>query len=165
MENKELSAADVINFINNCTKKETSEEDAIKFINKVTKNTPDIENVIDFIDHCTEDEFKKIKSSRRIYKYVDNIRTRLEDDIENLKDEISDLENLSYDDIISYISNADDREIKKIAGELKEWIDYPYVQANNLYDEDKVKILLTAFDKYNLDQLMEKLEITWNDVI
>ena len=167
MENKELSVADVITFINNCTKKEVSSEDAVIFINRITKIN-NIDNVIDFIDSCTDDEFKKIRNTTRIYKYTNLIRTNLEDDIDNLKDEISDLEEEaepSFSKTIDYISNASQRELKRVYDEIRDYLDSESLVANNLYEEDKIKILLTASNKYNLDQLMEKLEITWNDVI
>ena len=43
-----------------------------------------------------------------------------------------------------------------------EQIDFPN---ENLYDYEKIKVLRVAFDKYNLDQLMEKLEIKSEDTI
>jgi hypothetical protein len=38
------------------------------------------------------------------------------------------------------------------------------IVCETLYDQEKLKVLKFAFEKYNLDQLMKKLEINYIDI-
>lgn len=130
------------------------------------KKELNLENVIEFINTC--DEFKEIKKCDRIRRYVNSIQDELQDEIERLQDDVRDLEDEcepSFDKAIEFIQNADKRDLNSIKEELNDNLDEPIFISNNLYDNDKMQILLTAFNKYSLDELMEKLQITWSDVI
>jgi len=97
--------------------------------------------------------YNSLSSSER--SYVDaEFEYRLEDDIRDRVEEDFDYNNVSVDDLMTYK-----------AEELYEELHWRYgkesvIVAENLYDEDKLEILKKAFDVYNLDQLIEKLEIT-----
>jgi len=66
---------------------------------------------------------------------------------------------IEIEDVLEFINQASDSEIKKIREEVGEVesVDFKY---DNLYDREKGLILKKAMQKYNLDQLIEKLEIT-----
>ena len=132
------------------------------------KKKLNLENVIDFCNICTKEEFKEIKKCDRIRTYVDSVRNELEEEIEGLQDDIHDLEyevDPSYSKTIDFIQNADQSDLHNVKEELIELLNEPSFGSNNLLDNDKMQILSTAFKKYNLDQLMEKLQIAWTDVI
>ena len=68
---------------------------------------------------------------------------------------------LDLDDITEYIDNASKDQIKVIRDHVSidednEDADYTF-KVDNLYTREKVMILKTAFKKYNLEQLVEKL--------
>lgn len=84
----------------------------------------------------------------RIYKNVD---IEVEVDIE-------------IDDVLEFINEASYTEIKLIREEVGD-IEFGGLKYDNLYDREKVLILKKAMQKYNLDQLVEKLEITQAEAI
>ena len=131
------------------------------------KKELNLENVIEFINTCEAEDFKQIKSSDRINIHIKIIKQRYLDDIDDLNEEISELKDEiepSYESTIDFIQSASDIELNGIKQEIADYLNEPSFVSNNLYDYDKMKILSTAFDKYSLDELMEKLQINWLQV-
>ena len=127
-----------------------------------------LENVIEFINTCEKEDFKQIKYCDRINKHINLVRDELQDEIEDLQDKIDDLEyecKPSYESTIDFIQSATNLELNEIKQEIADYLNETTFVPNNLYDDDKMQILSTAFNKYTLDELMEKLEITWLNVI
>jgi DNA-directed RNA polymerase specialized sigma24 family protein len=73
-------------------------------------------------------------------------------DIDDVKVEIS------VDDILSFVDDFDDEQLKELKKRIKVDEDI-----NNLHDELKSKVLKKAFNKYSLEELMEKLDIKYNE--
>lgn len=64
---------------------------------------------------------------------------------------------IDFEDLLELIESCDSEEsseIRKLIGS-----DMNDVHISNLYDEQKLEILKVAFNKYNLEQLQEKLNI------
>lgn len=61
---------------------------------------------------------------------------------------------VSFDDIMELIESCDDDELKIIRDLVGSSI-----KTNNLMDEQKLALLQIAFERYNLEQLQEKLDI------
>jgi len=70
---------------------------------------------------------------------------------------------IELEDILEYIEGCSKFELKEIKDEIGNVEnDFP---VNNLYDREKVLILKEAMKKYNLEQLIEKLEISQADAL
>jgi hypothetical protein len=65
---------------------------------------------------------------------------------------------VNFNDILDLIVSCDDYEKQQIRVAIGE-----QQKIFTLYDEEKTKILKIAFEKYSIDQLMEKLEIKYTD--
>jgi hypothetical protein len=65
---------------------------------------------------------------------------------------------VDFNDLLELIESCDDdekAEIRRLIG-----INFNFnIKVENLYDVQKQKLLEVAFEKYNLDELMEKLQI------
>ena len=67
---------------------------------------------------------------------------------------------MTFNDLLELIDTCDKYELD----EIRNLIGYTdIINVDNLYDEMKLKVLKVAFDKFNLDKLKSKLDITDND--
>ena len=67
---------------------------------------------------------------------------------------------MTFNDLLELIDTCDKYELD----EIRNLIGYTdIINVDNLYDEMKLKVLKVAFDKFNLDELKSKLDITDND--
>lgn len=67
---------------------------------------------------------------------------------------------LDFDDLIDIIDNCNSIELEIIRDAVES---ENQIKVDNLYDEQKLKVLKTAFDRYNLEELQEKLNIKNNE--
>lgn len=70
-----------------------------------------------------------------------------------------------FEDLLELIEDCDDSEKNKILETIgfKFTKDDEIISASNLYDEEKVKLLKCAFKKYDIDELMSRLDIKRNE--
>jgi len=103
-----------------------------------------IELLEDYFIDCSEEEqiaLKKYIKGKHIYKNVNDVDAEVDVD---------------FNDILSMIETCDINEkndIRNLIGNTNQF------ECESLYDEQKLKVLKAAFDKYDLDQLIEKLNI------
>jgi len=96
-------------------------------------------DVLELYDALSVREQEKLS-----YNFEDEIRSRIEDDIR--------------DDVKREFEN---KLSEKIESELRHEFEFDIIiKVNNLYEQSKMGILKVAFEKYNLDELIEKLDIT-----
>ena len=67
---------------------------------------------------------------------------------------------IEIEDLIDLINECDDGEFSKIRDCLTHtFIDEStWITSDNLYDEQKLKLLKTAFDKFSLEELEQRLK-------
>lgn len=70
---------------------------------------------------------------------------------------------IEIDDVLEFINEASDIEINLIREEVGD-IEIGGFKYDNLYDREKVLLLQEAMKRYNLDQLIEKLDIKQSEV-
>lgn len=72
---------------------------------------------------------------------------------------------VEFEDIVEYIENATKREKEQLSIYLydKSDVDDEFLSYNNLYDREKFLILKKAMEKYNLEELIERLDIKQNE--
>lgn len=68
------------------------------------------------------------------------------------------------EDVLEYIQSASPRDLETIRLQVGVENQEAF-QIDNLYDREKFLILRKAMEKYNLDQLIEKLGITQADAM
>ena len=73
--------------------------------------------------------------------------------------------NLDVNEVIDSIYELPERDIKKVRKELIGSEETPVDLYDNLYDRDKVLILKKAMKKYDLDELLNRLEITQSEAM
>ena len=59
---------------------------------------------------------------------------------------------VEFDDLLEMIGSCDEDELNQIRGMVS------YIKCDNLYDEQKMKMLISAFHKYELDELTLRLK-------
>jgi hypothetical protein len=63
---------------------------------------------------------------------------------------------VDFNDIMELIESCDENELR----EIREFVGSSEgIKTNNLMEEQKLALLKVAFEKYNLDQLQERLDI------
>lgn len=67
---------------------------------------------------------------------------------------------LDFDDLIDIIDNCNSRELELIRDAVES---EDQIKVDTLYDEQKLKVLKAAFNRYNLDELQERLNIKNNE--
>jgi len=68
---------------------------------------------------------------------------------------------ITFNDLLELIDTCDKYELD----EIRNLIGHTgIIDVDNLYDEMKLKVLKVAFDKFNLDELKSKLDITDNKI-
>lgn len=70
---------------------------------------------------------------------------------------------IQFSDILDIIEECDDSEIEKIKKDIGVNENQNTIRASNIYEEQKIELLKVAFDKYTLDELMEKLNIKYSE--
>ena len=70
---------------------------------------------------------------------------------------------IEFEDLLEIIESCDEEELNEIRDLIGEQSDNSGFDAHNLYDESKLKILKVAFKKYELDELMKRLDINNNE--
>jgi uncharacterized Zn finger protein len=66
-----------------------------------------------------------------------------------------------FNDVLDLIDTCTENEKRQILNQLKA---NDILIINTLEDEEKMKVLKVAFEKYNVSQLMEKLSINYIDM-
>ena len=70
---------------------------------------------------------------------------------------------IEFEDLLEIIESCDEEELNEIRYLIGEQSDNSGFDAHNLYDESKLKILKVDFKKYELDELMKRLDINNNE--
>lgn len=114
--------------------------------NLIVIENADANDVLDIYDELDSKEREKVK---------DHFEDELEDEIQSRLEE-----NFDYNDLSLYDLNPNTQEW--LYRELNDkfggrGID---IEVESLYDQDKVQILKKAFQKYTLNELIEKLGIS-----
>jgi hypothetical protein len=68
---------------------------------------------------------------------------------------------ITFDDMLQLINSCNENELDQIRSLIG--CSYKEFKADNIYDESKLKVLKVAYNKYNLDELQSKLNISNND--
>ena len=69
---------------------------------------------------------------------------------------------ITFNDLLELIGNCTESELKIIRNSIN-YFDTKHKEVDNLYDENKLRVLKVAFEKYTLDELQEKLNIKNNE--
>lgn len=88
---------------------------------------------------------------------LDGIRTCDEYECDQIRNIIGNDYDVSWRDVLTEIECASYYQIEEIKKMLH--IDEDIFKAENLYDELKVRLLKEAYNKYNLEELTDKLKI------
>ena len=123
-------------------------------IKQLTKNIDiDVEVELDYddidliTDDCDDDAerilIRKLLKGKSFTKYVEDFNADIYFDI---------------DDILELVDSCNNNEKEQILEEINYYKDEnTIIKCETLYDEQKMKVLKTAFDKYSLDELSQKL--------
>ena len=125
-------------------------------IKQLTKNIDiDVEVELDSEDIClltdecdSESEkilIKKALKGKTFTKYVEDFEADIYFDIDDILELVDGCSNFEKEQILDEINyNKDENTI---------------IKCENLYDEQKMKVLKLEFDKYDLDELIKKLNV------
>ena len=69
---------------------------------------------------------------------------------------------ITFNDMLDLIGSCTESELKIIRDSIN-YFDDKLKEVDNLYDENKLRVLNVAFGKYTLDELQEKLNIKNNE--
>lgn len=120
------------------------------------------EELISLIENSNKNELEEIlKLVNDILvnnKYKDRPRRIL-----NIETETDCEYDVDFDDLTDLILDCSSFEKEEILNMLREDDEDTLIQANNLYDEMRVRVLKSAFDKYSLDELQSRLDIKNNE--
>lgn len=116
----------------------------------------DMDEILELVEKCNHTEREKILK----------VINETEPSLGRVKKEIyiNDYVSVDFDyeidfhqilDLISYCSLDEKEEIISEIGLEED----SFFLANNLYDEQKVKLLKNAFDKYSLEELQQRLDL------
>lgn len=107
----------------------------------------DSEDIDLLTDSCFESEkilLKKLLKGKTFTKYVEDFDADIYFDI---------------DDILELVNTCNDYEREQILEEINyDKDENAIIKCETLYDEQKMKVLKSAFDKFNLDELEERLK-------
>ena len=93
----------------------------------------------------------------RIIKFIENLKD------ESLESVDIDCEyDVNFDDLMELIYNCNDSEKAEIKKAVTEY-DELEIRCDTLYDVQKFKVLKVAFEKYDLEELLERLDIKYSD--
>jgi len=124
-------------------------------IKQLTKSIDvDVEVELDYddidilTDECEDDAerllLRKLLKGKSFTKYVEDFEADIYFDI---------------DDILELVDSCNNYEKEQIIDDINYSKDYnTIIKCETLYDEQKMKVLKSAFDKYNLDELEERLK-------
>lgn len=106
----------------------------------------DIDTITDNIEGDEERLLvRKFLTGKKFTKYVEDFNADIYFDM---------------DDILELVNDCNDFEKEQILDDINYDKDQnTIIKCETLYDEQKMKVLKTAFDKYNLDELLDKLSI------
>jgi formate-dependent nitrite reductase cytochrome c552 subunit len=108
----------------------------------------EFENLLEIIQNCNEEEKAEIRGIVAAKKsYRKSIRTKQYVDCEY---------EVEFDDLLELISDCSKSE-RKLLQEIVLDIDQ-IIECKTIYDEEKMSVLKKAFDKYELDELIDRLE-------
>lgn len=74
---------------------------------------------------------------------------------------------IEIEDVLDFLSEASKKEIDQIKSLIKYDNNFDNtndISANNLYDREKILIFKKAMNKYNIDQLLKRLDIKQHEL-
>jgi len=69
---------------------------------------------------------------------------------------------IRFEDLLEIIESCNEKELNEIRDLITDESNSGF-KVSTLYDEHKLKVLKVAFKKYDIDELMKRLDITYNE--
>ena len=113
----------------------------------------DFDDLLEIVESCNKEQREKIIN--KIVNTDDGKRMKTLT-LYNEQEVDVDVEyDVVFTDLVDMITDCDDDELE----EIRNIIDSPtWITSDNLYDEQKLKLLKTVFDKYSLEELEQRLK-------
>jgi hypothetical protein len=118
----------------------------------------DMEQILSLIEKCTKEERDMIMSHINLTKPNDNPRYNKKELYISEYTEVGFYYSLDFYELMDIINDCSGSEKEEIMEQLG-FDDDKILMANNLYDEQKAKLLTEAFKIYSLEELQERLNL------